>query len=31
MDWGKVASIFFILMALTSNASFVYGGDSFNL
>ncbi len=31
MDWGKVASIFFILMALTSNASFVYGGDAFNL
>ncbi|MDH4228199.1 MAG: DUF6394 family protein [Nitrospirota bacterium] len=31
MDWGKVASIFFILMALTSNASFVYGGDSYNL
>lgn len=31
MDWGKVASIFFILMALTSNASFVYGGDPYNL
>jgi len=31
MDWGKVAAIFFILMALTSNASFVYTGDAFNL
>ncbi len=31
MDWGKVAAIFFILMALTTNASFVYGSDPFNL
>jgi hypothetical protein len=31
MDWGKVTSIFFVLMALTSNASFVYADDPYSL